>query len=140
MKRFLLSLPPSLLAMAPLVASAQISTLPSPSPATTSVSAAARNATTTLWDITRSGGWAMIPLAALSVLTVMLVLVYLFTLRRGSIVSAHFMNTADVLLKKRDYPGLLAISSRHSESIARVVQRTLDFATRNPNAEYQIVR
>ena len=127
--------------MAPLAASAQISTLSSsPSPAATSGSAAVRSATTTLWDITRSGGWAMIPLAALSVLTVMLVLVYLFTLRRGSIVSAHFMNTADVLLKKRDYHGLLAISSRHSEAISRVVQRTLDFATRNPNAEYQIVR
>jgi biopolymer transport protein ExbB len=50
------------------------------------------------------------------------------------------MNTADVLLKKRDYLGLLAISSRHSEVIARVVQRTLDFATKNPNASYEVVR
>ncbi len=95
---------------------------------------------TTLWDMISSGGWAMIPLALLSVLTVMLVLVYLFTLRRGSIVSAHYMNTADVLLKKRDYLGLLAISSRHSEAIARVVQRTLDFATRNPSTDLQVVR
>jgi biopolymer transport protein ExbB len=70
----------------------------------------------------------------------MLVLSYLFTLRRGAVVSAHFMNTADVLLKKRDYHGLLAISSRHSETVARIVQRTLDFATRNPNAEFAIVR
>jgi biopolymer transport protein ExbB len=50
------------------------------------------------------------------------------------------MNTADVLLKKRDYHGLLAISSRHSEAVARIVQRTLDFATRNPNAEFSVVR
>ena len=82
----------------------------------------------------------MIPLAILSVVTVMLVLTYLVTLRRGAVVSAHFMNTADVLLKKRDYHGLLAISSRHSESVARIVQRTLDFATRNPNADFSIVR
>jgi biopolymer transport protein ExbB len=96
--------------------------------------------TTTLWDLVSSGGWAMIPLAVLSVVTVMLVITYLFTLRRGAVVSAHFMNTADVLLKKRDYHGLLAISSRHSEAVARIVQRTLDFATRNPNAEYAVVR
>ncbi len=95
---------------------------------------------TTLWKLVESGGWAMIPLALMSILTVMLVLTFIFTLRRGSIVSAHYMNTADVLLKKRDYLGLLAISSRHSEAIARVVQRTLDFATKNPNAELSVVR
>ena len=93
-----------------------------------------------LWTLVESGGWAMIPLGFLSVLTGMLVLVYLFTLRRGSIVSAHYMNTADVLLKKRDYLGLLAISNRHSEAVARVVRRTLDFLTKNPNATYEVVR
>ena len=107
---------------------------------TTTAPPTARSTITTLWDMATSGGFAMIPLAALSVLTVMLVLVYLFTLRRGSIVSAHYMNTADVLLKKRDYLGLLAISSRHSEAIARVVQRTLDFASRNPGADLQVIR
>ena len=96
--------------------------------------------TTNLWKLVRSGGWAMIPLGALSVITVMLVLVYLVTLRRGAILTPHYMNTADVLLKKRDYLGLLAISSRHSEAVARVVQRTLDFATKNPNATYETVR
>src|SRR5205814_4390038 len=96
--------------------------------------------TTTLLKLVESGGWAMIPLAFLSIVTVMLVLVYLFTLRRNSIVSVHFMNTADVLLKKREYLGLLAISSRHSEAIARIVQRTLDFATKNPQAELTIIR
>jgi biopolymer transport protein ExbB len=82
----------------------------------------------------------MIALAFLSIMTVMLVLVYLFTLRRSAILTGHYMNTADVLLKKRDYLGLLAISSRHSEAVARVVQRTLDFATKNPNASYDTVR
>jgi biopolymer transport protein ExbB len=93
----------------------------------------------TLWKLVQKGGWAMIALGFLSVMTVMLVLVYLFTLRRSAILTAHYMNTADVLLKKRDYLGLLAISSRHSEAVARVVQRTLDFATKNPNASYETV-
>jgi biopolymer transport protein ExbB len=76
----------------------------------------------------------------LSVLTVMLVLVFLATLRRSAILTPHYMNTADVLLKKRDYLGLLAISSRHGEAVARVVQRTLDFATKNPGANFDIVK
>jgi len=96
--------------------------------------------TTTLWNLVESGGWAMIPLGIMSVITIMLVLVYLFTLRRSSIVSGQFMSTADVLLKKRDYLGLLAISSRHSEAIARIIHRTLDFTTKNPTAELSVVR
>lgn len=94
----------------------------------------------TLWKLIQDGGWAMVPLGFLSVVTVMLVLVYLFTLRRSSILTPHYMNTADVLLKKRDYLGLLAISSRHSEAVARVVQRTLDFATKNPTASFDVIR
>jgi biopolymer transport protein ExbB len=94
----------------------------------------------TLWKLIQTGGWVMVAIGFLSVITVMLVFTYLFTLRRGAILTAHYMNTADVLLKKRDYLGLLAISSRHSEAVARVVQRTLDFATKNPTASYDVVK
>lgn len=93
-----------------------------------------------LLKLIESGGWAMIPLGVMSVLAIMFVLVFMATLRRSSILTAHYMNTADVLLKKRDYLGLLAISSRHSEVVARVVQRTLDFATKNPSAPFEVVR
>ncbi len=94
----------------------------------------------TLLGLLQSGGWAMVPLCALSVLTVMLVLFFILTLRRGAVVSNHFMNTADVLLKKRDYPALLAISHRHSEAISKVVRRTLDFAEKNPSAPLEAIR
>ena len=100
----------------------------------------ASESTVTLLKLIASGGPAVYALAALSVVTVMLILVYLFTLRRGNIVSPHFMNTADVLLKKRDYVGLLAISSRHSEAIARITQRMLDFATKNPQADLKVIQ
>jgi biopolymer transport protein ExbB len=93
-----------------------------------------------LWKLILSGGWAMIILAGMSVVTMMMVLMNLFTLRRSAILTPHYMNTADVLLKKRDYLGLLAISSRHSEAVARVVQRTLDFATKNPSASFDVIR
>jgi len=96
--------------------------------------------TVRLWNLIKSGGWAMWPLGLMSVITFMMVLVNIFTLRRSAILTSHYMQTADVLLKKRDYLGLLAISSRHSEAVARVVQRTLDFATKNPSASFEIVR
>ena len=60
--------------------------------------------------------------------------------RRGSVVSSGFMATADALLRKRDYLGLLAVSNRHGEAIARVVQKVLDFTTKNPSAEFAQVR
>ena len=101
---------------------------------------AAKAAPATLWGLVQSGGLAMIPLAVMSILTVMLVLAYAITLRRGAIVSNPFMNTAEVLLKKRDYTGLLAIANRHSESVARIVHRMLDFAAKNPGAPFEVVR
>ena len=109
-------------------------------PGSAYIPAAQANPATKLWDLVQSGGWAMYPLAVMSVLTVMLTLIFLATLRRSAILTPHYMNTADVLLKKRDYLGLLAISSRHSEAVARVVQRTLDFATKNPSASFEVVK
>ena len=125
---------------APVLAAEDTMTIPAGNAGTTAAGAGDTLTPVTLWKLIQDGGWAMIPLGFLSVVTVMLVIIYLFTLRRSSILTPQYMNTADVLLKKRDYLGLLAISSRHSESIARVVQRTLDFATKNPTASYEVVR
>ncbi len=93
-----------------------------------------------LWEVLVSGGPVMIPLGILSVLAVALVLVYLFTLRRGTVVTRRYMATADALLRKRDYLGLLAISSRHREAVARIMQRTLDFVTQHPEATFAEAR
>lgn len=93
-----------------------------------------------LWEVIVSGGPVMIPLGILSVLAVMLVLVYLFTLRRGAIATGRYMAAADALLRKHDYLGLLAISNRHHEAVARIMQRTLDFITRHPQATFTEAR
>ncbi len=94
----------------------------------------------TLWEVVLSGGPVMIPLGILSVIAVMLVLIYLFTLRRGAVVTKRYMTTADALLRKRDYLGLLAISNRHREAVARIMQRTLDFITQHPEATFAEAR
>src|SRR6059058_2648622 len=94
----------------------------------------------TIMETLIAAGPVMIVLFALSVFFVMLVIVYALTIRRGAVVSSGFMATADALLRKRDYLGLLAVSNRHGEAIARVVQKMLDFTTKNPNADFQQVR
>jgi biopolymer transport protein ExbB len=88
----------------------------------------------TLWQVVNSGGVIMIPLAVLSVIAVALMIIYFFTLSRRSVVTARYMQTADALIRKKDYLGLLAVSNRHNEAVARVLQRTLDFLTKNPKA------
>ena len=93
-----------------------------------------------VFDAMVSAGPVMLLLLLLSILFVMLVVVYLMTIRRGAVVSNGYMATADALLRKRDYLGLLAVSNRHGEAIARVVQKVLDFTTKNPNADFQQVR
>src|ERR1700688_1455184 len=96
--------------------------------------------TKTVLDALLKAGPVIIPLFLLSIFFVMLVIVYLMTIRRGAVVSSGYMATADALLRKRDYLGLLAVSNRHGEAIARVVQKMLDFTTKNPHADFQLVR
>ena len=91
-------------------------------------------------DTLIAAGPVMILLFLLSIFFVMLVIVYVMTIRRGAVVSSGYMATADALLRKRDYLGLLAVSNRHGEAIARVVQKMLDFTTKNPNADLQQLR
>src|SRR6202023_1832149 len=94
----------------------------------------------TILETLMGAGPVMIFLFALSVFFVMLVIVYLMTIRRGAVVSSGFMATADALLRKRDYLGLLAVSNRHGEAIARIVQKVLDFTTKNPHAPFEQIR
>src|SRR5437660_11245737 len=77
-------------------------------------------------------GPVMIPLVLLSIFFVALVVVYLMTIRRGAVVSSGYMATADALLRKRDYLGLLAVSNRLAEAFARVGQKVIDFIPENP--------
>lgn len=122
-------------------ASAASSHAQTPSPAASPLPLAPEHpGTRTVLEAILSAGPVMYVLLALSVFSVMLVVVYLMTIRRGAVVSSGFMATADALLRKRDHLGLLAVSNRHGEAIARVVQKVLDFTTKNPSADFQQVR
>ena len=94
----------------------------------------------TLWSVLVSGGWFMLPLAGLLFLGTLLVFIYLLTIRRGAVVSDRYLDACEVLLRKRDFRELLAISNRRSEAVAQVVQEMLAFAKDNPTAGLESIR
>jgi len=91
-------------------------------------------------QILNAGGIMMYPLAVISMIGVVLVLIYLLTIRRNAVVSDRFMNAAEAMIRKRDYLGLVAYSHRRNESMARVTQKTLEFFTKYPGASFGEVR
>ncbi len=94
----------------------------------------------TLLEILEKGGIMMWPLGLLSFIGGLLVLFYLFTIRPGAVVSESFMDLAETQIRKQDYLGLIASSGRTNQSVARIMQRSMDFATRNPGATFEEVR
>ncbi len=97
------------------------------------------NAMTIDGFVKRTGVMAY-PLMILSMITAFLIVLFTFTVRQGAVVSDAFMNSADALIRKQDYLGLLAVCNRRNECIARITAKTLDFATRNPTASYEEVK
>jgi biopolymer transport protein ExbB len=91
-------------------------------------------------EILAKGGLMMYPLAMLSVVTLLLIMLFFLTIRRNAIVSDRFMNTAESMIRKRDYLGLASFSQRRNECMARITQKTLDFITTNPNSAFDNVR
>ena len=69
----------------------------------------------TLAKLLMAGGYVMIPLLIISVITLAMILLYLVTLRRGAVVGTRYMTTADTLLGKGDLMGALAIAIRSPE-------------------------
>ena len=91
-------------------------------------------------EILWKGGFMMYPLALLSVICVVLILVYFFTIRRNAVVSDKFMSAAEALIRKRDYLGLVAQCQRQNQSVARITEKTLDFMTKNTGTTFKEVR
>jgi biopolymer transport protein ExbB len=91
-------------------------------------------------EILWMGGFMMYPLALLSVICVVLILLYFFTIRRNAVVSDKFMNAAEALIRKRDYLGLVAHCHRQNQSVARITEKTFDFMTKNTGTTFKEVR
>jgi biopolymer transport protein ExbB len=91
-------------------------------------------------EIVDAGGIMMYPLALLSMTAVVLIFIYLLTIRRNAVVSDRFMDAAEAMIRKRDYLGLIAYCHRQNGCMARITQKTLDFLTKYPMASFGGVR
>lgn len=115
-------------------------TYPASATAVTPAQAGGFGEAVTFENFLRRAGVMAYPLIALSMVAFFLILLYTFTIRQGTVVSDAFMNSADALIRKQDYLGLLAVCNRRNECIARITAKTLDFATRNPTASFEEVK
>lgn len=95
---------------------------------------------TNFLEILAKGGFMMYPLGVMSIITVLLVFIFVLTIRRNAIVSDRFMTTTEVMIRKRDYLGLITMSHNRNECMARITQKTLDFMNANPSAPFENVR
>jgi len=91
-------------------------------------------------EVLAKGGPMMYLLGLMSIVTVILILIFLMTIRRNAIVSDRFMNTAEVMIRKRDFMSLITFSHRCNECMARITQKTLDFISSNPGAPFENIR
>jgi len=90
--------------------------------------------------IKNKGGPIIYPLAALSVLTLVMIIFYFITIRANRVVSDRFMRNAEILIRKEDYLGLVNECSRTNESIARIAENSVEFMTSNVDVEFNEVR
>jgi len=91
-------------------------------------------------EIVEKGGVMMYPLALLSVVAMVLILLYLLTIRRNAVVSDRFMNAAEAMIRQRDFLGLIGYCHRQNQCMARITQKSLEFMTKNSNATFGEVR
>jgi biopolymer transport protein ExbB len=131
----------SVLSLVSPVAAQQSLTAPATSPAAAQAAAPTEaEETLTVQGFVERAGWMAYPLIGFSMFALFLIILYTLTIRQGSVVSDSFMNSADALIRKQDYLGLLSVCNRSNECIARVTAKTLDFATRNPSASFEEVK
>src|SRR5438034_11709586 len=117
--------------LAPASASSLLAQTPAPV-ATPPLAPELPRTTTTMLHAMSQAGPVMVVLLILSIISVMLVIVYFLSIRRGAVVSHGFMATADVLLCKRDYFGMLAVYIRHGDASARMDTQVLAYTQLNP--------
>ncbi|MDB6071649.1 MAG: MotA/TolQ/ExbB proton channel [Verrucomicrobiales bacterium] len=121
-------------------AAAGAAATPAQTPPAAAAPVKAKEKAVAVLDMVKQGGFTIWFLMALSVIMVALIIFLFLTLRRGAVVSDYFMKTADSLIRKQDYLGLLAVCNRRNEAISSITQKALDFATKNPMATFDEVR
>ena len=129
MKRFLLTTGCLLAAMAPALAQT------TGNDAVTEVSQE-----TTLLGMVAAAGWVMIPLALASMITLTLIIYCFFTLTEKSITTPELLERMEPFFENEDVEGLATYVEERPQATARIVDRTLQFLHRHPDADAESIR
>lgn len=89
---------------------------------------------TTLLNMVASAGWVMIPLALASIVTLTLIIFCFFTLTERSITTPELLERMEPFFENEDLDGLAAYVEARPQATARIVDRTLQFIERHPDA------
>ncbi|MEM1041707.1 MAG: MotA/TolQ/ExbB proton channel family protein [Bacteroidota bacterium] len=87
---------------------------------------AAEETTLSLLDVLLKGGWVMVPIALLSLLTVYLFIERWLVLRRAHSDPHRFMETVADYVRSGDVGGAVGYCKAHETPIARILQRGLE--------------
>ena len=89
---------------------------------------------TTLLNLIAAAGWVMIPLGLASIITLTLVIYCFFTLTEKSITTPELLERMEPFFENEDLDGLAAYVQERPQATARLVDRTLQFMERHPDA------
>ncbi len=89
---------------------------------------------TTLLGMVAAAGWVMIPLALASMITLTLIVYCFFTLTEKSITTPDLLERMEPFFENEDLDGLAAYVAERPQATARIVDRTLNFLERHPDA------
>ena len=95
---------------------------------------------TSLLGMIAAAGWVMIPLALASMLTVTLIIYCFFTLTEKSITSPELLERMEPFFENEDVEGLAQYVAERPQATARIVDRTLNFLERHPDADADSIR
>jgi biopolymer transport protein ExbB len=95
---------------------------------------------TTLLGMVAAAGWVMIPLALASMITLTLIIYCFFTLTEKSIVTPELLDRIEPFFENEDVEGLAAYVAERPQATARIVDRTLQFLERHPDADADSIR
>jgi biopolymer transport protein ExbB len=95
---------------------------------------------TSLLNMVAHAGWVMIPLALASMLTLTLIIYCFFTLTEKSITTPELLERMEPFFENEDLEGLATYVAERPQATARIVDRTLHFLERHPDADADSIR
>ena len=95
---------------------------------------------TTLLTMLAAAGWVMIPLAIASIIAFTLIIYCFATLTARSITTPELLERMEPFFENEDLEGLASYVSDRPQATARVVDRTLKFIERHPDADSDSIK